>query len=424
MIQRKTITALVIGNALEWYDFVIYSFMTIYIAKVIFPSANEITSLLATTATFGVAFFMRPLGGIALGIYADKKGRKPAITAVIALMTIALLLIATVPSYLQIGIAAPIVILLARLLQGFAAGGEFGTSTALLTELTPAHQHGFYCSWQMVGQTTGMLLGSIAGMILTHFLDAQQLLSWGWRIPFICGLIIAPFGFYLRRNLNETVFQNKTSSGQFSKKIKNHTKQIFIATGLVAGGTAASYINLSHMPTFAHEYLQMNMNDAFTGVTLGGIAIVTLIPFFGWLSDQIGRKKILLTAIFSYLILIYPLFHWLQQTPSLAHLILVQAMICTLLAAYFGVFAAIVSELFPAEIRSTSLSISYNSAVMLFGGFAQFIVTYLIQTLGTPLAVTYYLVFAISISLIAAFCYQEKEEEYEHTELAVPTHSV
>lgn len=421
--HNKTIAALVIGNALEWYDFVIYSFMTVYIAKVFFPMVSDFIALLATTATFGVAFFMRPLGGILLGIYADKKGRKPALVLIISLMSLAMLLIAAAPSYLQAGIAAPFIILFARLLQGFSAGGEFGTSTALLTEISPANQRGFYCSWQMVGQTFGMLVGSISGMLLTFFLNTEQLQTWGWRLPFIFGMIIAPLGIYIRKNLHESLPAKKPSF-KLAEQIKLHTKQILIATGLVAGGTAASYIHLSHMPTYAHEYLHLSMNNAFTGVTIGSLVIVILIPFFGWLSDRIGRKPILVSAISLYLILIYPLFHWLYLTPTFAHLILVQMIICTLLAAYFGVFACIVAEIFPTEIRSSSLSISYNTAVMLFGGFAQFIVTYLIHALGTPLAVTNYLIFTAVISLIAAICYQENKENYGHLNLAVTTNQL
>lgn len=415
---KNSVIALVIGNALEWYDFVIYSFMTVYIAKAFFPANNDINSLLATTATFGVAFCVRPLGGLLLGIYADKKGRKSAMTIIISLITVALLLIATAPTYLQIGIAAPFIILIARLLQGFSAGGEFGTACALLIELAPQEKRGFYCAWQMAGQMTAMILGSAIGMCLTNLLTAEQLQAWGWRIPFIFGLIIAPVGIYMRKNMKETL--TCTSHPPLGKQIKQNYKKILIAFGLVAGCSAATYINLSFMPTYANRYLHLTMNEAFTGVTLGGLIIIFLIPIFGWLSDLFGRRIFLLSALFSYLICIYPLFHWLMISPTLIKLIVFQALTCSMLGVYFGVFTVILADLFPREIRSTSLAISYNAAVMLFGGFAQFIVAFLIHTLGNPIAITYYLLIAISISFIASLFYREPHTAEHNLELVPP----
>ena len=410
-LSRRSVVALVIGNALEWYDFVVYSFMTIFIAKLFFPGGNMTNSILAATATFGVAFFMRPLGGILFGIYADRKGRKAAITAVIALMTIALLILAAAPTYKQIGIYAPLLIVLSRLLQGFSAGGEFGASMAMLVELAPAHRRGFYGSWQMVGQMFAMLLGATAGMIITRKLSVQEIEAWGWRIPFIAGLIIAPVGIYIRSTLHESFIPKGKLARVpvFFQKIRQQWQHLILAMGLIVGGTVSNYINISYMPTYATRHLNISMNMAFTSLAIGASVMMIFIPVFASLSDKVGRKPVLIISMLLYLVSIYPLFLWLVNEPSVAKLMLSQLIFCLILSAYFGVYAVVVAELFPRDVRSTGMGISYNFSVMLFGGFAQFIVTWLIDATGTPMAITYYLIFAICISLLAAICYKEKQ---------------
>lgn len=408
-MTAKNMTAIVISNALEWYDFVVYSFLTVIIAKLFFPSAHPASSILMATATFGVAFCLRPLGGIVMGVYADRKGRKAAITLVIAIMSIALMMISVAPTYAQVGILAPVIIVFARMLQGFSAGGQFGVSTSLLIELAPQHQRGFYGSWQMVGQMVAMLLGSTVGVVMMNTLSIEQVEAYGWRIPFMAGLVIAPIGMYLRRYLHDTnvaaVRSNKKN--HFWGDVREHWKQILISMGLVVGGTVATYVNISYLPTYTVTYLHMSLNDAFTALGVSILVMVTLIPFFGSLSDSIGRKPILLTSLLLYLLVIYPLFLWLDVEPSLPKLMVVELSCCILLAAFFGVFATVVAELFPIAIRSSGLGISYNLTVMLFGGFAQFIVTWLIETLHTPIAIVYYLATAIFISFVAAVFYND-----------------
>ena len=198
------IAAVVIGNALEWYDFIVFGFLTVIISRLFFPADSEYASLLLTMATFGVGYFMRPVGGILLGLYADRWGRKRALLLIIVLMTVAISMIGFAPTYAAIGIGAPLIILLARLLQGFAAGGEFGSATSFLIESAPPGRRGFYGSWQMVGQALALLAGAGIGAILTTTLSAEALDSWGWRIPFLMGLVIGPVGLYIRRHLDET----------------------------------------------------------------------------------------------------------------------------------------------------------------------------------------------------------------------------
>ncbi|MGA6968734.1 MAG: MFS transporter [Xanthobacteraceae bacterium] len=268
------IAAAVIGNALEWYDFIVFGFFTVIIARLFFPSDSQYTSLLLTTATFGVGFFMRPVGGILLGIYADRQGRKVALLMVIALMTVAIAMIAFAPTYATIGVGAPLIIVIARLLQGFSAGGEFASATAFLTESAPAQRRGFYGSWQMVGQGLSVLIGAILGTVLTRLLTPQALDGWGWRIPFLFGLIIGPLGLYIRRNLDETsafLQSSRSSAGQQSSGsvLASHVKQMLACSGMVVSGTISFYVILVYIPTFARTQLHLPLDQAFLAQSIG-----------------------------------------------------------------------------------------------------------------------------------------------------------
>ncbi len=414
-LTKKTIAAIVIGNALEWYDFIVYSFMTVFIANLFFPTINPINSILLATATFGVAFFMRPIGGIVFGLCADKYGRKLAITLIMFLMLLATAILCLVPTYAQIGIAAPMLMLFARLLQGFSAGGEFGIATAVLVELAPKQERGYYASWQMVGQMLAMLLGSVIGTFITSLFSPAQIMAGIWRVPFIFGLVIAPIAIYLRQHLDEIHidigFTDASSKPSIRIKLQQHFRNILIAMGLVAGGTVSTYTTISYMPTYVTHQLHLPMYKSFISLAIGILVMLILIPLFGWLSDRIGRKKILVFSISLYLISILPLFAWLIATPTFLTLLVIQLIFCMLLSAYFGVFAVTIAELFPKSIRGTGLAISYNLTVMLFGGFAQFIVTWLMHITGSALAITYYLIPAVVISLMASLFYKEERNE-------------
>src|SRR5882672_12277931 len=244
----KQIAAAVIGNALEWYDFVVYGFLTVIIARLFFPAQSEYASLLLTMATFGVGFFMRPVGGIVLGMYADRKGRKAALQLIIALMTLSMAMIAFAPPYAAIGVAAPLLILLARLLQGFATGGEFASATSFLVESAPAHRRGFYGSLQMVGQSLAALSGAVAGALITRGLAPEQIDAWGWRLPFLFGLIIGPVGLYIRRYLEETeaFMESRARAVQNPLRtvIAQNWRGLAVTFGLVICGTISYYVVL------------------------------------------------------------------------------------------------------------------------------------------------------------------------------------
>ena len=412
-IHKRQILAAVIGNALEWYDFVVYGFLTVIISRLFFPSDSEYTSLLMAMATFGVGFFMRPVGGILIGMYADRKGRKAALQLIILLMTISIAMIAFAPTYAAIGAAAPALIVLARLLQGMATGGEFASATAFLVESAPAGRRGFYGSLQMVGQSIAALAGAAAGMLIIHGLTPEQIDQWGWRVPFLFGLLIGPVGLWIRRHLNETeafIEASQSTDAQVGLMAlwHSHRRSIAVSFGLVVSGTIMYYVVLIYMPTYAKTQLGIPLGDAFSAQVAGLLCLTLGTPFFGILSDRIGRRPVLMLASVLYFVLPYPLFSWLQADPGLFRLAVMQIVLCSAVAVGFGAISTALAEQFPVRMRSTGLALAYNFAVMLFGGFAQLIVTWLIKATGTPLAPAYYVMFGAMVGLSAAYFLTER----------------
>jgi MFS transporter, MHS family, proline/betaine transporter len=413
MPKPYQIAAAVIGNALEWYDFIVFGFFTVIISRLFFPAESQYASLLLTTATFGVGFFMRPVGGILLGIYADRRGRKAALLAVIASMTVAIALIAFAPAYAAIGIGAPLVIVLARLLQGFSAGGEFASATAFLIESAPAGRRGFYGSWQMVGQGLAVLAGAILGTVLTHTLSPEALDGWGWRIPFLFGLVIGPVGLYIRRNLAETdAFlqsdRNAPDAAAARPALAAHIKEILVCAGMVVSGTISFYVILIYIPTFARTQLHLPLDQAFLAQSIGLACEVLLIPICGALSDRVGRRPVMIAALTLSLLVTYPLFAWVSSNPSFSSLLAMQVVLCSIFGVFNGPVSTALGEQFPTHVRSTALAIGYNIAVMAFGGFAQFFVTWLIHATGTPIAPAFYLMFGAAVGLLAALFLAER----------------
>ena len=402
------IAAVVIGNALEWYDFIVFGFFTVVISRLFFPTEGEYASLLLTMATFGVGFFMRPVGGIVLGLYADRYGRKQALLLIIVLMTLALAMIGFAPAYAAIGIAAPLIMVLARLLQGFAAGGEFGSATSFLVESAPPGRRGFYGSWQMAGQGLSLLAGATIGAVLTTTLSQESLDDWGWRVPFLLGLVIGPVGLYIRRRLEETETYLKERKAAPVKEglgaiLATHFKEVLVCGGIIAWGTSANYVSLLYMPTFARVQLGLPLDQAFIAQAIGLACMTALIPLSGALSDRIGRKPVMIVSLVLSLVLVYPFFQWVVASPSFMKLAIMQIVLCSLIGMFYGPMSTAVAEQFPVLARSTGLAVGYNFAVMIFGGFAQFIVTWLIETTGSPVAPAFYLMFTGTIGLIATY---------------------
>lgn len=411
--QYQQVIAAIIGNALEWYDFIVFGFMTGIISAVFFPAENAYTSLLLTTASFGVGFVMRPIGGVLIGIYADRRGRKAALQLIIGLMVLATAILAFAPPYAVIGIASSLIVVIARMLQGLATGGEFSSSTAFLIEIAPPGKQGLYASWQMVGQGLALFTGAMVGAFVTHVFSHEVLYSWGWRLPFLFGLLIGPVGFWIRRHLSETAVldipaSQKDSSSQMAQGLRTHGRALLSATLLTASATIAFYVLIIYMPVFVTRHLGIAMDHAFGSQCVAILVMTTVIPFAGALSDRIGRRVLMLGALVVYFALLIPLFRWLLASPSVAHLAVVQVVLCAILGVLLGPYACAVTEQFARSIRSTGVAISYNLAVMVFGGFAQFFVTMLLHLTGSLLTPAYYLLFGAVLGIIGCLFFAEQ----------------
>lgn len=390
-----------IGNALEWFDILIYGAFAVVIAKLFFPTDNETVSLLVTFATFGVSFFMRPLGAVILGAYSDRVGRKAALSLSILLMTIGTALIAFMPTYASIGLWAPAGIVLARLIQGFSAGGEFGSSTAFLVEHAP-HRRGFFSSWQVASQGLSLLLAAAFGAGLNGWLTVEQLYDWGWRIPFLFGLLIGPADFYIRRHLEESpeFAAAERTETPLRDMFTRQKERLLIGTGCVIMATVSVYLAL-YMPTYAIKQLGMPAWSSYAATLISGLIMMLASPLVGKLSDQYGRTPFMLASSVLFVVMTYPMFVFLTGNPTFGNLLLLQIVIGVLMTAYFAAMPALLSDIFPVQTRGTGMSLSYNIAVMIFGGFAGLIITWLIQSTGNKLAVSFFVIFGAVLSVIA-----------------------
>jgi len=409
----KLILAATIGNALEWYDFIVYGFLAATLSRLFFPESEPKAALLLATLSIGIGFIARPLGAVAIGVYADKVGRKPAMTLVILLMFISTAMIAFAPTYAQVGIWATVLIACARLLQGFSAGGEFGSATSYLIEFAPANRKGFYGSWQMFAQASGALLSTLVGALLFEVYTQTEIDNWAWRLPFLLGLLIGPVGLYIRRHLDEpTEFSAaKHESVGFSVLWRSYSPQLIAGTAVSAAINVMSYVIVTYLPLYAKQSLGMKEGDAFVVLLVAVALRMALIPVFGILSDSVGRRAILITALLAFSATIYPAYNYVIAHPSVAALLFVECWFAVLIAAAYAPCPTYLSELFPVKVRATGLSISYNIAATVFGGFSIFIVTYIHQQTGSQLAPAHYAVTFFVLALVAVLFVGASEPE-------------
>ncbi|CAE6820898.1 MFS transporter [Paraburkholderia domus] len=398
---RRAVIAASIGNALEWFDMIAYGTFALIIAKLFFPTTNESASLLLALATFGVSFLMRPLGAIVLGSYADRAGRKAALTMSIFLMMIGTLIIVVVPTHAHIGIAASVIILIARLIQGFSAGGEFGSATAFLIEYAP-DRRAYYASWQVASQGGAILLAALFGAVLNATLTQVQLESWGWRVPFIFGLLIAPVGYYIRRHMEETpeFSEAEASKSPLSDMFSGQKLRLLVTVGFVALGSVGNYLAL-YMPTYSIRQLGLPATVGFMATLVVGVIMALASPYFGALADRKGPARVMTVAAALTAVLCYPLFSLVVNHPTVGTLMIVQVALGTLATAYFAPMPALMSAIFPVQVRTTGLSLGYNIAVTVFGGFAPFILTWLIASTGSKLSPSYYLLAIAGMALVS-----------------------
>ena len=404
--RKKATTAGIIGTIVEWYDYAIYGFLATTIAARFFPTEDETTALLATFATFGIGFLARPLGGIVIGRIGDKIGRKAALVTTLFLMVLSTVGIGLLPGYETIGIAAPAILVVLRLLQGFSAGGEWGASAAFIVEWAPSNRRGLYGSFQQVSVGMGLLLGSAVAAICASIMSPEQLSSFGWRIPFFLGGILLPIGMYIRRNVNESpVFEAaveeaaETTSTPWGPAAKTFAISIL--------WTVSFYIALTYMPTFTEKQVGLSKAEALWSNTIGLALFTIAIPVFGLLSDYIGRRKTLLISAGAFLFLTYLMFSFMLSTGTLANVVITQLALAVMLAAFSGPGPAAVVEIFPTNGRSTWMSTADSLAAAVFGGFAPYVSTWLIKVTGTPLAPTYYVMLAAFISMLGILAMKE-----------------
>jgi MHS family proline/betaine transporter-like MFS transporter len=396
----RILAAASIGNALEWYDILVYGYFAVTISRLFFPNSDPTTALLLTFGTFGVSYLVRPLGALVLGAYSDRKGRRTAMLLSIVIMVIGTALMAIIPTYSTIGILAPIAVLIARLLQGFAVAGEFGSATAFLVEHS-RERKGFFAAFQWFGQGLAAVLASLFGVILFGLLTPDQLNSWGWRLPFFFGLLIGPLGFYIRSQVGETpeFEQQGPAHAPIRDLFATHWDRLLMCIGIVVLSTSSNYIIL-YMPTYAIKELHLPQMLGFIATLVGGILLTIGAPYFGHLSDKIGRLRMMVVVSILFALSAYPAFVLLVAHPSLAGIVGIVCWLSLLKAAYSGVLPALMSELFPTATRSTGIALAYNISVPIFGGFAPLIASWLIAVTHSPLAPSFYLIGTSVLSLI------------------------
>ncbi|HWX50964.1 MAG TPA: MFS transporter [Roseomonas sp.] len=399
----KAVGAAVIGNVLEWYDFSVYAYLATILAGKFFHSENPTTALLATFAAFGIGFVVRPLGGILIGRMGDTHGRKAALLLTIFMMAFGTVLIGLLPTYESIGILSPILLVACRLAQGFAAGGEWGGSTAFIVEWAPKNRRGFFGSFQQASVAGGLLLGSAIAALCSTLLSAETMEAWGWRIPFLLGGALIPLGIYMRRNIDETPAYREAVAEKAAAPTRQEEGNWTLAGrafGFTILWTVSYYVMLNYMPTFTQAHAGLSRTEALWSNTIGLVVLVVAVPLMGMLSDRIGRKPLLLGCCIAFIFLTYPLFMMLLSGGGLGTVILIQIIFAVMIAAFSGPGPAAISEIFPTASRSTYMSTGYSLAVAIFGGFAPYIATWLIAKTGSPIAPTYYLIAAAILSTL------------------------
>lgn len=369
-----------IGNAVEWYDWYAYSFLAVYFAEQVFPkgAGNSLVPLLSTFAVFAVGFFMRPVGGLLMGAIADRHGRRTALTLTILLMGGGSLLVALTPTYTATGVLAPLVLVLARLVQGLSVGGEFAASTTFLVESAGPGRRGLFSSFQYVSTTAGQLLASATAALLAALLTEQQMGEWGWRVAFLIGALLSLLGLWIRRGAQETLSDVRGADrpGLF-EALRRHPRQSLLICGITAGGTIAYYTWTTYLPTYAQVNAGFDKGEALTVGTLSLIFFALLQPLGGLLSDRIGRKPLLLGFSLGFAVLAVPLLHLVTDT--FVSLLLVQCAGMVLLTGYTSVAAAVNAEVFPARVRAAGIGFPYSLTVALFGGTAPYVGTWFKQ---------------------------------------------
>ncbi|MDP9995858.1 MFS family permease [Variovorax boronicumulans] len=400
--QFRLIAACSLGNALEMYDFTVYSFFALLIGKLFFPSDSPYGSLLLAVATFGIGFVMRPLGGVIIGSYADRKGRKAALTLTIGLMVAGTLCIALAPTYASAGVFGSLMILAGRLLQGFSLGGEVGAATSMLMESGGIRGRGFRVSWQLASQGLAAVLGALTGAALYAALPQASLESWGWRLPFLFGLLIAPVGFYIRANLEETHQARSHESSPMGRLLREHGGTVLKGIFSITAGTAAMYLVVFFMPTYMIRVLHMPpslslLSGCATGITMFAVALLS-----GRLADRLpNRKPLVIGSLVLGVLAVYPAFWLINHYPSVPLVLCLSVLLTAIVNLGTTPLFLMLLEMLPIGVRASGISVIYSVGVTVFGGSSQFIVTWLLATTGNPMSPAFYMMACGVLSICA-----------------------
>ncbi|KVT89124.1 citrate-proton symporter [Burkholderia territorii] len=393
------------GNFIEQFDFFLFGFYATSISKIFFPSTSEFASLMLTFAVFGAGFLMRPLGAIFLGAYIDKVGRRTGLIVTLSIMASGTILIACVPGYATIGLLAPALVLLGRLLQGFSAGAELGGVSVYLAEMATPGNKGFYTSWQSASQQVAIVVAAAIGYSLNEWLSAQQIAAWGWRVPFFIGCAIVPFLFVLRRSLQETAAfearRHHPRARDILAMLLGNWRTVIGGMLLTAMTTTTFYLITVYTPTFGKSVLKLSTSDSLMVTLLVAASNFIWLPIGGTISDRTGRKPLLLAISVLAIFTAYPALSWLADAPSFARMLIVLLWFSFFFGMYNGAMVAALTEVMPVEVRVAGFSLAFSLATALFGGFTPAVSTYLIQALHDKAAPGYWLSFAALCGLCA-----------------------
>lgn len=409
-VPLKVVMAAVAGNAIEFFDFIVYAYFAVYIGQTFFPAKTEFMSLLLSVGVFGVGFVFRPLGGVLIGAYADRAGRKPAMLLTIAMITVGTLALAFTPSYASIGLAAPIIVVVCRLVQGLALGGEVGPASVFLIEIAPEGKRGFYSSWQLASQGLAALAASGCGLLMSYLLSPAELAAWGWRVPFLLCLVLIPVALYLRHTMPETLEAPAMTAAAVPQeervKVWSHGGFILLAVLVIMGATVSTYA-ANYMTTYAINTLHFPASTALAATVIGGVSTFLFALIGGWLADRHGRRLVMLLPRLLLTIVTWPLFLMIDLWPGVATLYATTIALTGLTAVSATASLVAIPELLPRTIRTTGLAIAYAVGVALFGGSTQFVITWLLGVTGNPSSPAWYVTATSLISLLAMLAIPE-----------------
>ena len=413
MPLHRVVIAATVGNVLEWFDFLVYGFFAVTIAEVFFPAGNKTISLLITFGAFGLSYLVRPLGAVVVGSYTDRHGRKAGLTLSIGLMMIGTILMLVTPGYVTIGIAAPLIITLARLLQGFSVGGEFGSAVSFLVE-HGYERRGYAASWQWASTGIISVVISLFGVVLTTTLSHQELVAWGWRVPYVFGLLVGPAGLYIRSRMAETpefLEAAKPESVPIGHLLRRYPVPVLLALGASIISNSSYYL-LLYIPTYGIKTLHLPAYTGFVATLVGGVILGIFSLVAGHWSDRTERAPIMLAMGGLFLVTAYPVFWLMVAYPSLAACVFAVGWLNLVKAGYSGVLPSLLSEQFPVEVRAVGVAFSYSISVTIFGGFAPFVATWLIAHTGDSLSPSYYLMATALLSILALIAVQRRRTRH------------